>query len=312
MNSDSSTVKRLKPHHLLLLIFCLYIADFILLLAGGIFCISKILFIIALILFPVCTALGIIWVFRYRASIKSFSESSDIYTNIQNMVSQEIKWQENKRQAHYLALQNQINPHFLYNTLEAIRSEALKAGLNTVADMSESLANYFRYTISQTSDFVTLAEEIQNVRDYFSIQKFRFGERLSLDIQIPETDDFQMYHMPKLILQPIVENSLIHGLESKLSGGLIKITAMFSDKCLYIYIEDNGVGITSDSLIELNRRLASDEDPGEDGEKHGGIAIKNVNSRIRLIYGDDYGLTYFSLPQVGTTVEISLPAQYGK
>ena len=195
------------------------------------------------------------------------SESNDICTGIQNMVTQEIKWEENKRQAHYLALQNQINPHFLYNTLEAIRSESLKAGLNTVADMSESLANYFRYTISQTSDFVTLAEEIQNVRDYFSIQKFRFGERLSLDIQIPETDDFQMYHMPKLILQPIVENSLIHGLESKLSGGLIKITAMFSDKRLCIYIEDNGVGITSDSLIELNRRLASDEDPGEDGEK---------------------------------------------
>ena len=117
----------------------------------------------------------------------------------------------NKRQAQYLALQNQINPHFLYNTLESIRGEALIAGLDSVADMTEALAKFFRYTITNVENLVTVQEELDNCETYFLIQKYRFGNRLRLHIHYDTEDweDIMNCKIPKLTLQPILENSKI-------------------------------------------------------------------------------------------------------
>jgi two-component system sensor histidine kinase YesM len=216
--------------------------------------------------------------------------------------------EENRRQAQYLALQNQINPHFLYNTLEAIRSEALIGGLVNVAEMSETLARFFRYIISNTSGLVLLEDELKNVKDYFAIQKFRFGDRMSLDLKISPDNPILGYHLPKLILQPIVENAIIHGLEEKVEGGTITISAEHNENDVVIIIEDDGVGMDSKVLVELNRKLNDHSPRKDDGEKKkGGIAIANVNERLQLLFGLQYGLAYYSVTGIGTKVEIRLP-----
>ncbi|MFA6775194.1 MAG: sensor histidine kinase [Sphaerochaetaceae bacterium] len=238
-------------------------------------------------------------------------EISALFENMERDNPSDKLWEDNRRQAQYLALQNQINPHFLYNTLEAIRSEALIGGLTNVAQMSETLARFFRYTISNTSGLVMLENELRNVEDYFSIQKFRFGDRVNLDIQIPADNPVLSYHLPKLILQPIVENAIIHGLEEKVKGGTITISARYTAKILSIFITDDGVGMDSDELVAINRRL-NDHSPRKEGEgKKGGIAIQNVNDRLQLLFGPQYGLAYYSVRGIGTKVEIRLPMDGG-
>ena len=150
-----------------------------------------------------------------------------------------------KRQAQYRALQNQINPHFLYNTLESIRSEALVAGLCSVADMTEALAVFFRYTISKVENLVTVEEELQNCQTYFSIQQYRFGPRLNLSIQCSAEDRDVIFRcrIPKLTLQPILENGIIHGTEFKIGAGKLTVTLERTEKLLKIKVSDDGVGM---------------------------------------------------------------------
>ena len=220
----------------------------------------------------------------------------------------------NKRQAQYLALQNQINPHFLYNTLDGIRSEALIAGLDNVAEMTEALAVFFRYTISNVENLVTIEDEIENCRTYFRIQQYRFGERLALEIRM-EQPDLGSYLIPKLTLQPIVENSIIHGTEMKIGKGTTIIDVCKLDERILIAVRDDGVGMEEDVLERLNRRLDSGlreelgkmDSPSE--APVGGIALNNVNNRIRLLFGPEYGIQVYSIKNIGTTVEISLPAE---
>lgn len=215
----------------------------------------------------------------------------------------------NKRQAQYLALQNQINPHFLYNTLESIRSEALIAGLDSVADMTEALARFFRYTISKVENLVSVEEELQNCMTYFRIQQYRFGSRLHLSVECDPVEQEEIYccRLPKLTLQPILENSIIHGTECKVGTGHLVIRFERTENRLLIFISDDGVGMDSETLAKLNERLEkSGQMPGEE-KATGGIALQNVNNRIHLLFGDEYGIHVYSMPEIGTDVEISLP-----
>jgi len=215
----------------------------------------------------------------------------------------------NKRQAQYLALQNQINPHFLYNTLESIRSEALIAGLDSVADMTEALARFFRYTISKVENLVSVEEELQNCMTYFRIQQYRFGSRLHLSVECDPEEQEEIYccRLPKLTLQPILENSIIHGTECKVGTGHLVIRFERTEKRLLIFISDDGIGMDSVTLAKLNERLEqSGHMPGEE-KATGGIALQNVNNRIHLLFGDEYGIHVYSMPEIGTDVEISLP-----
>ena len=211
-----------------------------------------------------------------------------------------------KRQAQYQALQNQINPHFLYNTLESIRSEALLAGLDSVADMCEALASFFRYTISNMENLVTVEQEIENIKTYFYIQQYRFGERLKLEIQCDESerDAVMKCLIPKLTLQPIVENAIIHGIEQKIGQGKVTIHMMLTEKRLLIWVSDDGIGMNQETLNSINQRMT---ERNIRRKSRGGIAIGNVSNRIKLLFGENYGVTVFSTLDVGTDVEITLP-----
>lgn len=216
-----------------------------------------------------------------------------------------------KKQAQYLALQNQINPHFLYNSLEGIRGEALMAGLNTVAEITEALSTYFRYTISNVEHLVTLEDELRNTENYYIIQQYRFGERLNLKIEYDTEDknDILKCRLPKLVLQPIVENSIFHGIERKMGKGNIIIKLESTSKRLIITVSDDGLGMEENRLKELNEKLNTQSFNyiKPDSEEKGGIAIINVNNRIKLLFGEEYGINIYSTLNVGTDVEITLP-----
>lgn len=219
-----------------------------------------------------------------------------------------------KKQAEYLALQNQINPHFLYNTLEGIRSEALMAGVDSIAEMTEALSTFFRYTISQVNNLVTLEDELANIENYYYIQQFRFGDKLELGIEYVHDDDIEeadilSFRLPKLTLQPIVENSIFHGIEEKIGKGHLKILITVTGENLIIKISDDGMGIEGDKLKRLNYRLRALtlDDVNPNVSAKGGIAMMNVNNRIKLLFGEKYGVYLYSQPGVGTDVEITLP-----
>ena len=217
-----------------------------------------------------------------------------------------------KRQAQYRALQNQINPHFLYNTLEGIRSEALIAGLDNLADMTEALAIFFRYTISKVENLVTVEEELENCATYFKIQQYRFGKRIHLEVQKDEEDWEEILHcmIPKLTLQPILENSIIHGIELKMDEGTVKISVCRTQSRLIIKVSDDGVGMNRETLNKLNAKLGSKEEEVKNYSSQpetGGVALVNVNNRIHLIFGEEYGMHVFSVENVGTSVELTIP-----
>jgi two-component system sensor histidine kinase YesM len=212
------------------------------------------------------------------------------------------------KQAEYLALQNQINPHFLYNTLEAIRGDALYAGISSIAETAEALAAFFRYTITDVGNLVTLEDELENVENYFTIQQYRFGDKFKMNIHFPDNEEIVRLQLPKLTLQPIIENAIFHGLEGKAEGGRIDIRFETTKKHLFISITDDGLGISQDALNKINdslERAAVSYVSGKRGS--GGIALKNVSRRIKLLFGDEYGVHLYSTPHVGTDVRITLP-----
>ncbi len=214
-----------------------------------------------------------------------------------------------RRQAEYIALQNQINPHFLYNTLEGIRGEALQRGLNSVAEMTEALATFFRYNMSNREHIVTLEDELHNAENYFKIQEFRFGERIRLEIELEEEKEVLEYKLPKLTLQPIIENAIYHGLERKVDKGTVRIKIETTPSRMIITVSDDGLGMDQNQLKELNYKLNNfyyEYNP-TDIESKGGIALVNVNRRIKLLFGEEYGLCVYSTYQVGTDVEITIP-----
>ena len=240
-------------------------------------------------------------------------EADALFQKIHTILDKDRIIENAKQQARYLALQNQINPHFLYNVLESIRSDAIMAGVPEIGKIAEALAVFFRYTTSKMENLSTLQEELTNVENYFLIQKYRFDDKLNLKIKLPENDkNILKTSIPKLTLQPIVENAIKHGLEPKVSGGTIVIDIEHSDTILYISVVDDGAGIEEDRLGRLNEKLsrmdAGDGSANENGK--GGIALINVNSRIRLLMGDEYGIHIFSTPEIGTEVCLTFPYMF--
>lgn len=215
-----------------------------------------------------------------------------------------------KREAQILALQNQINPHFLYNTLETIRSEAIMNGAVNAGTMAEALATFFRYTISNLDYLVQIEDELENIQNYFTIQHYRFGNKIGIQITHDEEDkNILRLYIPKLIMQPVVENAIYHGIEQKLGAGQVTISISYTKQNLDIMISDDGIGIKDTELSEINNRLWTDsENYGyEKSEKSGGIAIRNVNQRIKLLFGEEYGIWLNSIYGIGTDVHIKLP-----
>lgn len=218
------------------------------------------------------------------------------------------------KQTELVALQSQINPHFLYNTLECIRGQALLDDNYGIANMTEVLSSFFRYSISRKGNLVTLRDELENTRNYMQIQRYRFNNRFSLEIRIDEEDKVAYdYLIPRLILQPVIENAVFHGLKDKLKDGEIIIEIIVTDSNLMMIVSDNGEGIESNQLKELNDRIHSQNlqmETKDDSKNHTGIALVNVNRRIRLLFGDQYGINVYSVLGHGTDVEIIVPADY--
>lgn len=231
---------------------------------------------------------------------------AEIVTRQKEYMAREYKMEALKKQAELMALQSQINPHFLYNTLDSIRGVALENGVGQIADMTEALSKLFRSMIANEGMMVTLGEEFRSIDNYMLIQQFRFDNRIGYRI-IVEDDDMLHYKVPNLIIQPIVENAVIHGLEQKEEGGCIHISGYVTRSRLVISVEDNGVGMQPAKLDALNARLKQ-KNQSEDNEKDKlGIALLNINERIKLRFGEEYGLAIMSTPDVSTTVEIILP-----
>jgi len=217
-----------------------------------------------------------------------------------------------QKQAEFSELQSQINPHFLYNTLESIRSEALMIDAYEIAEMTESLASFFRYSIGRSNTLVTLEDEIENVLTYFKIQQFRFENRFSLNVIYDDPKDSAFTHrLPRLTLQPIVENAIRHGLEKRIDSGKIVLRISLTPDLLIINIQDNGVGMKASTLQQVREKLYSPSQPtsftAEERPSGNGIALSNVHQRIRLLFGDVYGLSVMSTLNIGTTVEVLLP-----
>ncbi|NHM31396.1 sensor histidine kinase [Neobacillus terrae] len=200
------------------------------------------------------------------------------------------------------ALQAQINPHFLFNSLETIRGMALERDMDDISEISASLAKLLRYNINNKSQTVTLAEEILNTKEYLRIQKYRFGEKFEYEFSIP--DWARKQNIVKFSIQPIVENSFKYGIET--SGGISRITikaVQESDQVYVISIQDNGIGISQEKLEEINKNLLR-KDVIEGGP---GIGIVNVHRRIGHLFGEEYGITLQSSEGKGAIVSIRLP-----
>lgn len=220
------------------------------------------------------------------------------------------------KQTEFTALQSQINPHFLYNTLECIRGQALMDDNLEIARMVEALGAFFRYSISRKGNLVTLKDELDNIDNYMLIQRYRFGNRFSMEVIIDEEDE-EAYNclIPRLIIQPIVENAIFHGLEERLEGGRVTIEVIVTEKTLIITVSDNGKGISREQLNKLNAKIRSRDTNPEDGEagnqRNTGIALPNIHKRIQLLFGEEYGVDIYSTPGQGTDVEVTIPVNYG-
>ena len=238
-------------------------------------------------------------------------EDRELYYLISEKVNEEMYSKNLKMEAELHALQKQINPHFLYNTLEVIRGRALVQNAQDIADMTEALATIFRYNINRPGDVATLQEEIDNVRNYMLIQNCRFGDRFRFETEIEDVEDGILTHvLPVLTLQPLVENAIYHGINERIGGGRIRLKAYLTQRDLLIIISDNGKGMDDVTLQEIHRKLvgASEGLPVEKKTGRGtGIALTNVNQRIKFYFGKEYGLDVKSTLGIGTTITITIP-----
>ncbi|GAA0137732.1 sensor histidine kinase [Paenibacillus sp. YSY-4.3] len=236
---------------------------------------------------------------------------SRVYNNMLNSISRlitevyESKLAENN--ARLSALQAQINPHFLYNTLNIMKSISRLKGVEEVAEMSESLADLFKYTMKNLQLPVSLRQELEHVDNYMNIQKHRFGDRFELRMEVPE--ELMNASVLKLTVQPLVENAIIHGFSRKKSDARIDLKIYTEGELLLISVSDNGLGIQEQELRKLERRLAdynkrSKHLMQEDTE---GIGLSNIHQRIQLLYGEMYGVKLASSWGAGTTVTLTFP-----
>ena len=206
-----------------------------------------------------------------------------------------------KRQAQYRALQNQINPHFLYNTLDTIMWLAIDHQDDKVVEMVAALSGFFRTSLSHGEDKITIREELEHVENYLKIQQLRYGDIMEYSIDVP--DEIKKNDIVKITLQPLVENALYHGLKKQREKGMIKISSVDDENNIFLIVEDNGVGMQPEQVVQINKEMYEDIWVN----RTTGFGIANVNRRIKLYYGEEYGLILESEPDIGTKVIVVVP-----
>jgi two-component system sensor histidine kinase YesM len=222
---------------------------------------------------------------------------------IEDLIQRVYIEQQSKRNAELKILQEQIKPHFLYNTLDTISWMARDHEASDIVRLVDALTSMFRIGLSHGKDFISVREEFTHVSNYLYIQKIRYKDKLSYTVDV--ADGLHDYQVPKLILQPLVENAIYHGIKQKRGGGTIKLAAGSEGDMLLFSIHDDGTGIPKLKLAELNGQLG---DPAGADEK-GSFGLFYVQKRIRLCYGAGYGVTLESKEGFGTVVSIALPAK---
>lgn len=231
--------------------------------------------------------------------VKRLSRSFNVMVaRIRQLMAQIISDQEDKRKSEFKALQAQINPHFLYNTLDSIIWMNENGNYKGVSTMVSALAKLFRVSISKGRETNTVADEIEHARSYLIIQKIRYKDKF--DFTIDAQPEVMEKNTVKLILQPIIENAIYHGISHIEEKGEIRITAAAEQDKLVFRISDNGYGIKPEDLKDLLEKEAK-------STSGSGVGLKNVNGRIKLRYGDEYGVTIESELDVGTAVIIRIP-----
>ncbi|MEH7096292.1 cache domain-containing sensor histidine kinase [Neobacillus vireti] len=227
-------------------------------------------------------------------------------TEIRDLIQKNYSIEIRQKNAELYALQSQINPHFMYNTLQTISMAVEDGESETVVEMVTLLGRMLRYSLNNKDRLVPIAQEVDHIQDYLKIQKYRFEERLSYEIQTELDSD--SYFTPKFILQPLVENSIKYGLEKR-KGLCIQIFVkeifnQHGDKDILFTIRDNGPGIVEEKLDELKCKLKSDPM----GKRESGFGILNVHARVMMMFGDQYELQVNSSIEKGTEIMIQIPA----
>lgn len=223
---------------------------------------------------------------------------------IRRLVDDVLRAQIHEREAELRALQSQINPHFLYNTLESINMLALSHGDREISRMVTALGRLLRHTIQAGDALITLREELEYVNYYLVVQRMRYGDRITIGVEVD--DALLAYLVPKLTIQPIVENALYHGLEPQRGAGRVVVRGRRDGDDLEITVEDDGVGMDAETLAAVRARL---QQAASRGSRSVGLA--NVHHRLQLYCGAAYGLAVASEPGAGTRVTIRLPQVIG-
>lgn len=242
--------------------------------------------------------------FRGRGTIETehLSHSLDsMLDRINELMAQTVAGQRQLRQSELRALQSQINPHFLSNTLESIIWIADSEGNQRISNIAMALANYFRLALAGGKDVITIEHEMEHVRNYLLIQKIRYDDYLDFSIHVDE--DIKHCMTIKLIVQPIVENAIYHGIKDMGRHGCIDISAKGIDDTIVIEVCDNGMGIPPGKL----KHIFDPEKMPRRRIRQGGVGLVNIRDRIQLFYGEQYGLVIESLFRHGTTVRITIP-----
>ena len=219
--------------------------------------------------------------------------------------------QEQKRKSELNALQMQINPHFLYNTLDSVIWMAERGKQAEVIAMSSALARLFRLSISKGKEIIDVASEIEHVKNYLTIQKIRYQDRLDYRIQVD--GEILEFKIVKIILQPLVENAIYHGIKNSAGAGTVVISGFRTERGMDLVVRDDGAGMDVETLERVRRRLVGKDAPeaaadGDDARPGGGLGIRNVDERIKLYFGPDYGLEFESREHEGAAVFVHLPA----
>ncbi len=224
----------------------------------------------------------------------------NMLSRIKVLMSNLVDEHNAKRKSEFDTLQSQINPHFLYNTLDIIVWMIENEKPDKAVSIVTALAKFFRISLSKGKNIITVKDEVEHVRNYLMIQNMRFKNRFEYSIDVE--DDILSYSSLKLMLQPLVENAIYHGMEFMDGDGKIEVRVFKENDSLYFTISDNGLGMSEDVVATL---LSKDIIPSKKGS---GIGVKNVNERIKLYFGNEYGLKVESEPDEGTKITIHLPA----
>lgn len=256
--------------------------------------------------------------FDYQLDISSNDEMGQLVfsfnsmiTTIKNLIQEKYVEQYARKNAEFKYLQSQMNPHFIYNTLQIISGMAVVNKVPEISAVSKSLSNMLRYSINMNSSTVSIQDEINHVTSYMEIQKLRFREYFNFEIFVEE--EVLQYSIIKLTLQPLVENAIIHGIEPKGEKGRVRITAKCINDVIHIEILDNGLGLSEEEVGQIEQAIAKDEaekDPAaEPNGIHNSVGLRNINQRIKLIYGEEFGLSIDSIKNEWTRVIVQLPAR---